>query len=126
VSNKNKITINELKNLSYYNLIRFSFFCANQVKFLMKDQRSLDALKKIELFLKNKITFENMNNTAAAYAAAADAYATADTATADTAAAYAAVVYAAADAYATADTAHIKLNKIKEDQFIFLKELKNV
>ena len=105
MSNKNKITINELKNLSYYNLIRFSFFCANQVKFLMKDQRSLDALKKIELFLKNKITFENMNNTAAAYAA---------------------VVYAAADAYATADTAHIKLNKIKEDQFIFLKELKNV
>ena len=65
--------------------------CASLVKHLMKDQRSLDALKACYDYYEGVITVEDL---AAAYAYAADAYA--------------AAVYAyayAADAYAYADAA---------------------
>ena len=90
------------------------FKCANQVRHLMEDQRSLDALGAAERYGNGKITRDELNAyTYAAYAAAdaadaADAaYAAADAAYAADAAdaAYAAAAAAYADAYADADAA---------------------
>ena len=63
--------------------------CANQVRSLMTDQRSLDALDACFRYANGELTREELNTfTSAAYAAASDAADAAD---------YAA--YAAADAY---------------------------
>jgi len=93
----------ELKNLSHKKQIEFALFCALQVKHLMKDERSLDALVKIDLFINDKITISQMRDaTAAAYAAYAASAVSANTAAiAGSSAAYAAAsaAYAASTSY---------------------------
>ena len=91
------------------------FKCANQVRHLMKDQRSVDTLDAAEKYGKGEIGRDELNAAAAAAAAAAaDAYADAAAAYADAyAAAYTDAAYAdaaaadaaAAAAYAAADAA---------------------
>ena len=74
--------------------------CAQTVIHLMKDERSLNALKLAEKFaLTDEVTLYDLKNAADAAAADAAAYA------ADAAAAYAASDAAAAAAYAAADAA---------------------
>ena len=81
--------------------------CANTVRHLMKDQRSLDAVDAAIAFGEGRITSEELKKAAsdaydaASYADAAAAYAASDAA-ADAAAADAAAADAYADAYAYA------------------------
>jgi hypothetical protein len=77
------------------------FKCANQVRHLMKDPRSLAALDAAEKSGNGEISRDELDT--AAYAAAYAAYAAA--AYAAYAAAYAAAAYAAYAAYAAADAA---------------------
>jgi hypothetical protein len=76
--------------------------CANQVRHLMKDQRSLDALDACYRYANGEISREELNTYAhayAAYAAAYAAYAAAAYAASAAYAAYAAAAYAASAAY---------------------------
>ena len=82
-------------------LTHAKYLCANQVRRLMKDKRSIAAMDACKNYVEGKITRERLD---AAADAAADAYAAAYAAAAYTAAAYAAAyAYAAADAAADAD-----------------------
>ena len=81
--------------------------CANTVRHLMKDERSIKAVDAAIAYGEGRIDIEELNNAAttadaAAYAAYAAAYADA----ADAAAADAAAAYAAAYAYAAAAAAY--------------------
>jgi hypothetical protein len=73
------------------------FKCANQVRHLMKDQRSLDAMDAAEKYGNGEISREELN--AAAYAASAASAAYAAYA-ASAYAAYSAAAYASSAAYA--------------------------
>ena len=93
-------------------LVRFALDCANRVKHLMTDERSIKALEITELWLQDEATQKEISDAAASYVAsyAADsaatyaAYAAADAADASyTAATYA--TYAAADAANAANDA---------------------
>ena len=78
--------------------------CANTVRHLMRDPRSLAALDAAIAFGRGEITAKELADAAAAYAAAATAAtAAAYAAAADAAAAYAAAAYAAAADAAAAD-----------------------
>jgi hypothetical protein len=89
------------------------FKCANQVRHLMKDQRSLDALDAAEKYGNGEISSDELNAASdaayAAYAAASDAasaaYAAAYAAAADAAYAAYAASYAAAYAASAASAA---------------------
>jgi hypothetical protein len=77
--------------------------CANQVRHLMKDQNSLDAIDACFRYAKGELTRDELNTYAAAYAAyAAAAYAAAYAAYAASYAAYAAYAAAYAAAYSAA------------------------
>ena len=82
-------------------LTHAKYLCANQVRHLMKDKRSIAALNACKDYVEGKITREQLDDATAAADAAADAYAAA----ADADDAYAAYAAAAAaddddDAYA--------------------------
>ena len=84
--------------------------CANTVRHLMKDERSLKAVEAAIAFGEGKISREKLNTSAYAaadYAAAAAAYA-------DYAAAYAAADYAAAAAAYAAYAAYVAKKEIQQ------------
>jgi hypothetical protein len=86
------------------------FKCANQVRHLMKDQRSLDALDAAEKYGNGEISSDELNaayasassSSAASDAASAAAYASASSSAASDAASAAAYAAAYATAYAAA------------------------
>ena len=82
----------------------YAVWCARQVKHLLIDQRSLNALEVAERFARGRATLEELT---AAYAAAAAAAAYVVGTTAPNAAAAAAAADAAAAAAAAADAAQI-------------------
>jgi hypothetical protein len=116
----------ELEKLSHEKQIRFALFCAIQVKHLMRDDRSLDALLKIELSLDGKISKSDMKIVAyaaadaARYSANAAGYAANAAGYAANAARYSANAARYADA---ADTAAYDSARAK--QIDFLKKLLN-
>ena len=107
--------------LPHLSQVKFALFCANQVKHLMEDERSLKALEVTSLFMEGKTTKEECKAADAAAYAAYVAYAAvavvADVA-ADAADAAAYVAYAA---YATAYYATYA--DLKQDQMTYLRSL---
>jgi len=123
--------------LPHLSQVKFALFCANQVKHLMEDERSLKALEVTSLFMEGKTTKEECKAADAAayaayaaYAADAAAYAAyvayaavavvADVA-ADAADAADAAAYVAYAAYATAYYATYA--DLKQDQMTYLRSL---
>jgi hypothetical protein len=91
--------------------------CVNQVKHLMKDQRSLDALDACFRYAKGELTREELNTYAAYAYAYAYAYASASAAAAadaDAASAAAADAADAAAADASAASADAKIKSLKK------------
>ena len=110
--------------LPHLSQVKFALFCANQVKHLMEDERSLKALEVTSLFMEGKTTKEECKAADAAAYAAYVAYAAvavvADVA-ADAADAADAAAYVAYAAYATAYYATYA--DLKQDQMTYLRSL---
>jgi len=114
--------------------VQFALFCANQIKHLIRDKKSLEALKITKSFLDEKATKEECRlATSAASAAAYDASA-ASAAAYDASAAYAAAYAAASaaasaasaaayDASAASAAAYDASAELKQEQLFFLREL---
>jgi len=124
-----------LNELSHKNKVRFTLFCAKQVKHLIDSKEAMQAIDIVELFLEDKATAEECrkaantvyiasNTTYAAYAAAASA---ATIAAAYTAASLTASYATAAAAYTanSNDDSNDGLNKdqLKQEQMDYLRAL---
>ena len=127
-----------INSLSHTSQVHFALFCAMQVKPLMKDKRSLNALSVVEKFLEGKATKEECADAYADAYAYASAYASASANAASAAAsasyaaaaanaayaAYASASYASAAA-AASSAAYAAANQetIKQEQMNFLRKL---